>query len=285
MDPLLQDSLPAPLPGLTRRPVAAAAKYAGVYRITLANALAYVPEFLARALFMAVVMFVFVQLWRTTYRGTGEGEIGGLTLAQMVWYLVLTESVIMARPPLAPKIDAEVRSGDLAYALSKPYDYLLFHAASYLAEASVRLAVIFAAGAAVALPSVGGIAVPAVAWPATMVALGLSFLVTCFSHLAIGLLAFWTEDTFPFLLLYDRVAWILGGLLLPLDIFPPALARLTRVLPFGFEIYGPARLGVAYDPAAALRLYLGQVAWLAVFAVLAYAIYRKGVRRVNANGG
>ncbi|MBI3977662.1 MAG: ABC-2 family transporter protein [Chloroflexi bacterium] len=94
------------------------AKYGAVLKVTLLSSLAYGQDVAIRALFMAVVLVVFVQLWTTTYDATGGGTIAGFTLANLVWYLVLTETVVLSAPRVSAKIDQEVKSGDLAYGLA-----------------------------------------------------------------------------------------------------------------------------------------------------------------------
>ena len=84
-------------------------------RITVLTDLAYAYDMLSRQLFLAVVMFVFVQLWSATYRWEGAASIGGYTMRQMLWYLALTESMAMSMPRTAADIDDDVRSGSLAY--------------------------------------------------------------------------------------------------------------------------------------------------------------------------
>ena len=58
----------------------------------------------------------------------------------------------------------------------------------------------------------------------------------------IGLGAFWLEDTSGLLLIYSRVTMILGGMLIPLELFPESWQPVLRVLPFSSMVYGPARL-------------------------------------------
>lgn len=48
----------------------------------------------------------------------------------------------------------------------------------------------------------------------------------------IGLAAFLVEETNSFELIYQKAVFILGGMLLPLDMFPEWLQRIARLLPF-----------------------------------------------------
>lgn len=105
------------------------------------------------------LLFVLTQLWQATFRFQGADTLGGYTLAQVIWYLVLTEAFITSRVAFARKIDTDVRTGDLAYALVRPGGYVSAHFGAYLAERLVRFAFALLVGGVFALLSVGPIPV------------------------------------------------------------------------------------------------------------------------------
>lgn len=279
-----------------------AGKYSGVFRITLMNNLAYIQDVALNSIFMLVVIFVFVALWKTTYSVTGEQSLGGFTLQQTIWYLVLTETIVMSSPRITVRIDAEVKGGDLAYSLNRPYHYVGFQYALFMGEAVVRFFMNLLVGGAVAWLSVGlpanGGATPAGGSPAvsgvppllaavaaSAVTIFMAFSLLFASMMALGLLAFWVEDATAVFLVYERSMWILGGLLLPLSLFPAAIRRVAEVLPFRFIINGPAQLAVKFAAADFWRVLAGQALWLGVSGVALALVYRAGVKRVNINGG
>lgn len=259
-------------------------KYIEVIRVTVQNRLAYVYDQIFRSIGMIIHIFIFTQLWRVTYRGVGA-TIGGFSLPQMIWYLVVTETIVTSAPRFNGIIDAEVRSGDIAYSLNKPYSYLLFQYSRYMGEALFLLPINFLAGALVALPVVGPIVVRPEAIPATLVAWWLGTSLLFLEMAAVSLLAFWLEDTRGLWLLVDRAQWLLGGLMLPVAAFPGVLRRIAEALPFRNVVGGPATLAVVFTWQDFGGLLFNQGIWVAVFALLAAGIYRLGVRRVNVNGG
>src|SRR6266566_5406607 len=66
-------------------------------------------------------------------------------------YLVATETIALSLPQLTRQIDQEVRSGQLAYLLGRPCNYVLYHFAQYLGERLIRLGMNAAVGAVLAL--------------------------------------------------------------------------------------------------------------------------------------
>lgn len=267
------------------RALRSATKYLAVFALSVENATAYFLDTLVRTVFMAVVIFVFVHLWRTTYSVTGRPTIAGFSVAQMIWYLVITESIITGRVRYWRKMDEEVRSGQIAYSLNKPVNYLMFHYAAFLGESVVKIGANLLVGGTVALLMVGPIRVPLHAAPFVLASMLLGLTVDYITAAAIGLLAFWVEDTAPFGLIYNCLALILGGTLLPLDLFPAVLRRVAAALPMNQVVYAPARMFADFASSQPFTILMRQVAWVAVMGCVLSCVFYLGRRRLNVNGG
>lgn len=275
-------------PSALRRPrgaAAALAKYGAVFETSLRNQLAYAGEAAVRGIFLALILFVFLQLWRATYAAEQTARIAGLTMAQMIWYLAVTESIIISRPSLNSVVDNDVRTGDIAYTLIRPLGYAAYHLANYLGERVFRFVTTLAIGCALALLYVGPVPLSAANAVAALLTLALAVLVDFLLSFGIGLLAFWMEDTSSVFLIYSRVLMLLGGMMLPLDVFPGTFGRIVRALPFGGLVYGPARVAIGAEGFSIAGLLAQQIVTLGACAFLVGAIYRAGIRRVNVNGG
>lgn len=260
-------------------------KYFEVARINVRSRWAYLWDQLLSTAFLAVIMFVFVQLWRVTFTATGGGNINGYTLPEMIWYLVATEALVTSLPRIHNTLQAEVKDGDLAVRLNKPYNYLLFHYSTYVGEGLLQLGLQLLMGGLTAYLLVGGFAFRWTVVPVLLaVYLTTQALHFCFGA-SIGLAAFWMEDVSGLYFVFDRLKWILGGFLLPIEVYPDAVRRIAEALPFQYMIAGPARLFVKFDAGDAVRLVGSQAVWLAVFGSVCWGLYRLGVRRVDVNGG
>jgi ABC-2 type transport system permease protein len=254
-------------------------------RVTVATQVTYLGEMFVRTLFMALILYVFVQLWTVTYEAMGRETIAGFSVPQMVLYLMITESILLSRPRMTREIDQEVRAGDIAYQLIRPYDYVTFRLAAYLGERLLRLGICLTVGTVLVVLYVGPVPVSPAGLLGALVILALGMLVDFAGAIAIGLCAFWIEDTQPLTLMYERAIMLLGGLLLPLELFPDWIAELLRALPFQLLLYAPARLAVSGD-LAPLPVALAQLAvTLAAVLVGVRLIYARAERRLHANGG
>jgi len=102
---------------------------------------------------------------------------------------------------------------------------------------------------------------------------------------AIGLLAFMVEDTFSFRLIYQKITFILGGLLIPIDFLPAWLQRIARLLPFQLTTYAPAKLFVAFSWEQFNQLLFSGLLWMAILGLALIWQYRWASQRLAINGG
>jgi len=259
-------------------------KYWAIFRTQLLNSFAYPGDLASRSLSIVIFMWVFVHLWRATYRSAGAQSIAGLTLRDTLWYLMLAETVVLSRPRLSATIAEAVRDGSVAYLLNKPYNFLLYQVSVGLGDSVLRMVFNALAGGATIWLTVGPPPDPW-GWPLVLVTMIVAWLLDFCIAAMIGLAAFVTEDVAAFEWIYSKTLFLLGGLLIPLDFYPAWLRTLTQALPFSYTVYGPARLFVEPGLERFGMLLLGQTAWLVALGLLLALLYRKGVTWLTINGG
>jgi len=258
-------------------------KYSAIFNIQLLNSLAYPVDLFARSISMGLFMWIFLSLWRVTYSAVGTSEIAGLTLRETMWYLMITEMVILSKPRMSNNIAAAVKDGSIAYLLNKPYNFILYQASIGLGDSLFRMAANALMGGAVLWLTVGP--PPLTSWPATLLAILLAWFIDfCISAL-IGLFAFLTEDISAFLWIYSKMVLVLGGVLIPLDFFPDWLKNISLWLPFAYTTYAPARIFVDPSPETFTSLILGQGLWLLALAGFLSYFYRRAEKWLSINGG
>jgi ABC-2 type transport system permease protein len=259
-------------------------KYWLIFKTQLLNSLAYPGDLLARSLSIVVFMWAFVHLWRAVYSSAGQTVISGLTLRDTLWYLMLTETLTLSKPRLSRTIAEMVKDGSVAYLLNKPYHFLLYQASVWMGDSLSCMGFNLLAGGAVVWYLVGPPPDPR-GWPFTLVVMMIAWLLDFCVAAMIGLAAFVAEDVAAFEWIYSKFLFILGGMLIPLDFFPPWLRSVAQALPFAYTVYGPARFFVQPSMAGFFSLVLGQLFWLAVLGGLVLLFYRRGTTRLAINGG
>ena len=267
-----------------RRPgglIVTARKTWSVLRITLASRFAYAGELFIRSIFIVFILFIFTQLWRST----GQVEQTGFTLQQLIWYLAFTEAIMLSTGFGVGEVDREVRSGDIAYRLSRPLAYPLYHFGAALGERLLRFVITLMLGVAVALVVVGPLRVTPLALGLALSTTLAGFIADWIWTMAISLLSFWVEETFGLHLLYRRGLMILGGMLIPIDAYPAWLQDIARAMPFQYLVYAPARLFVRPEIGYWIEVNLALVLFGMAGCLPLLIIYHFGLRRVSAQGG
>jgi ABC-2 type transport system permease protein len=238
-------------------------------------------ELLVRTGFYAVILIVFAALWHAAVEN-GDGTLAGYDYRALLWYVAGAEAAVVAtKPRLIEDIGSDIGNGSIAIEMLRPVSVVGFRLAVEFGEAMVRLVASLAVGAVLvslfagAPPGVGGLllAIPA---------LPLAVASNLAAQHVFAAAAFWLEDAKSTWFLYQKLIFLLGGMLLPLEFFPNLLQDVARVLPFWTMAYVPARF-IAGRPEPVLLLV--QVAWLVVILAAAVGAFRVGERRLQVVGG
>jgi len=260
-------------------------KYYEIWKINLLNSLMYFSDFIFYSVFIGVIIFIFVNLWRNLYSTTSVIE--GFTLVMMIWYLVLTESMVVniGGTTLIKELNQEVKSGDLIYVLNKPYNYVAYHYVKSLCQWMLGFTTSFIIAGLVALFFVGALEFSLITLPFILVILLFSFTIDFTISAILGISAFWMEDTTSFKYVYEKIIFILGGMLIPLEIFPEWLRIISAKLPFSYIAYHPAKLFVMFSFKSFLWIMLAQLSYVIFFGIILVILYKLAVRKVNLHGG
>jgi ABC-2 type transport system permease protein len=264
-------------------------KYWHVINIGIQNTLVYRVNFLFRSLFGLIPLFATISLWRAIYGDSGR-EVAGYTLAQMIsYYLVVTlVDMLTAVAEDDWQIAADIKDGNISQFLLKPIDYLTYRLCLfwsgrvvYTSVALVPVAVfIFTQRSYFVLPpdwaTLGWFAVSII----------LTGLLQFFISYTMALLAFWVLEVSTFIFIVFAFEYIAGGHLFPLDILPPALAKVLAFTPFPYQMFFP--VNIYLGRAAGSALYQGliiQALWVVAAYGLARLVWSRGVRKYSAVGG
>ena len=257
------------------------APYLAGLRSGAVRALRQPDEIVVRLGFYAIVLLVFAALWRAAVDANG-GELGGYSYQALVWYTIGAEAAVIAtKPRLIEEVGEEIASGDVALALLRPIDVASFRLAVELGEALVRLVGTCLLGAVLGLlfagrpPELRDAALVLVAAP-------LAVTVNLAAQLTFAACAFWLEDAKAGWFLYQKLIFLLGGMLLPLELLPGWLSDIARALPFAAMSYVPARMASGH---ASPWLFAWQIGWLVVLGGALLATFHAGERRLTLAGG
>lgn len=258
-------------------------KYMTAAAVSLKNAYAYRAGSFFGVLMYALFIFVLFSVWKAVYKG---GEIEGFSLTQMVWYVCFTEFIVFGcRTGVFNQLNEEVKNGDIAYQLNKPYNYVFYKFANALGETAINAAVFLAAALALGTLFAGPLTTFRL-WmlPPVALSMALGLVLNFFTMTALGLTAFTVEENTAFYLIWQKLVFMLG-MFLPLEFLPGWLQNIARWLPFSYIAWAPAKLAVAFSWEHFWRAVPVQAAYCAVFMGLSWLMYRRGVKGIHAHGG
>ncbi len=245
------------------------------------NAAAQRVAIVARGGLYVLILVIWWQLWQATpLAELGRSDV---TAVGLLWYVAVTEWIVFAAGMPYREVEADIRDGRIATALTRPIPYGAAVLAQWAGEAAYRLLALGAIGFAAAFWLTGTVPVAAGTWPGVVFAgvLGTAALLLC--QYAVGMAAAWSGVAAPLYWIWQKLLFVFGGLLMPLTLYPPALRALADLTPFAAMLFAPASL--AFDPAAAIGAVLAeQLAWLVVLAAGAAMIDRAAVARLLDRG-
>lgn len=255
-------------------------KYWAFTRVAFGEQRSQRGELNARGLFFCVILAVYAALWRAASEA-------GLPLANrphlLVWYLAVTEWVLLSAPLRHLEIQEDVRRGDVAYQLSRPVAYPRALLAQCLGTLLVRAPLLGVVAFAAAALYTGEVP----HWSALALAVPFGFaasLVLAQLYLILGLCAFWLRDATPVYWVCGKLSFILGGLMLPLELYPRWLQRLAACTPFPSLLSGPGGF-VLHETCDVAGLALRLALWsLALFGLLELVFWR-ATRALELSGG
>lgn len=252
------------------------------FAVAYANNVQYRAEFLLYMLAGAVPIIVMFA-WQSL---ADAGQISDVSRTWFAAYFF----VIFATRQLSPiwlirEMDRQVRLGHLSHHLLRPaplYWHLVGH---HLSDNAIRLPIIL-------------IVVPLGLWlfdawpvidanrlPLFMLSLMLGVLVHFHTELAIGLTAFWTDQSWAFEDFYTAALYLLTGFTVPLAMFPQEVQAAISWVPWRYMFGLPAEILVGLHKGAELYWLLGgQVIWASVSAGCAWLLWRRGLRHFTGAG-
>lgn len=230
--------------------------------------------------FYLIVIAMLSGLWRVAVRGAG-GAIAGYSPAAITWYIATTEAVTTSmRMRFIDDLGNAIGTGAIATDMLRPARVLAVRAADELGGVLPRLALTLAIGwlysAVVGRSAPSGAALVLAAAAAV-----LAVMCNLAGQLAFSASAFWLRDAGAAWYVYWKFVFVIGGMLIPLEMLPGWLRATARWLPFRAMAYAPGRLASGFvEP----WLLVEQVAWLAVLSALAFTAFAAGERRMVREG-
>jgi ABC-2 type transport system permease protein len=251
-------------------------------RVGMRQTFAQRASWLGRSVFLVLILVIFERLWRAV---DAEGGLPGFAARDLVWYLAITEWIAIGMPQPHLSMEAEVRSGEIAAVLARPVPWLTVKLAEALGALLVRMSALAVTGFVAAWLLAGGL--PREPW-GLLLALPLGFAAAALGTLCyalVGLGTFWLGDATPLAWVFQKLCFLLGGLILPLALYPDWLRAFAEWTPFAALLSGPGCLALGADPASAGKTAALLLGWLVVTVGLLRWGWSRALVRLDGAGG
>lgn len=292
----MDKSLPAPGGTAERRPRAkfvsgeAVARQARLYvevaRLSFQRHLAYRAATLAGLFTNSVFGVLIASMYAGFYRSRAEsGAVAGYDLTEIFTYVWIGQSLIMVVYLWSWwEIATAIQTGDIVTDLMKPIDYYAFWLSRDLGRAVchalTRMTPTLVMGALLydlVLPA------SAARWLLFAASVVLAVVVSFAVRFMFNISAFWLVDVRGMHYVQYLVATFFSGMLVPIAFFPDWLRILTEFMPFRSIVMVPVDIALGHGSAA--RMLALQTFWAVALSVLAHAILRRAVRKLEVQGG
>lgn len=261
-------------------------KYLYIYKMTLMENLQYTLNILFSFITFILVIFVYRNLWEYVYSDS-QNLIAGYTMKQMIWYVTLTEIMWFGNGngALTVQISQDIRSGAIAYGMNKPYHYIYYCIAKHFGDVTIKIGLYMTAGTLIGIVFAGTLDTFKVRYlPVMLVATVAGLVINALLRMTISITSFWIEDAKPFHWIYSKFI-ILIGITFPIEMFPAWAQPLIRYSPIYVTMYGPVKLIIDFNWSTFFSVMIAQCIYLAATLAIMMALYQKGVKRLNVNGG
>lgn len=262
-------------------------KYFAIAKVSYSHATAYYFDAASIGLMVGIRLWVLTQLYTVTYRVNDATSIGGLTLATAIWSLMFTNCFLLCSGTrgVLLSISEDIKSGNIAYILGRPYSFLLYLFSNFSGRFVARFLPTIVVSSLVTLLLVGPISFTLAGLLAGVLLALIGLSMNAVIIFCLGLLAFWTEEVKPYRWIWEKAQWTLGGIMIPLSLFPDSLRQVAEYLPFGAVYYPSARMFVGFDAHMFWKFLGVQIFWLVIALIIMIRLYKKGSKEVSINGG
>jgi len=262
----------------------------GLYRVLIRleflRMLAYRSTYLTGIFNYTIQIGAYFFLWEAIYEN--QDRLGGMGREEMLTYVIIAW---VARSFYFNNLDRtlsdEIRDGQVATELIRPYSYQWSKLSRSLGEALFRL-LFFTIPGAVFIYVLRPYGLPA-GWMAGLLfgfsLLG-SFLINSQLNLIVGYMAFFTLSTSGLLRAKRVVIDLLSGLILPISFYPAWAQEVIRYLPFQAVSYLPNMIYLGkIKGVEALKALTYQTMWFLALFLAGHLIWRLAVRKLTIQGG
>ena len=254
-------------------------KYFEIFKYSLKMNLTFMYDYLFSAISFTIHMIVFNCLWDFILK---DGTMYGYDRHALIWYIIIAEFITFGASRFYKKVSDMVKDGTIANLLIKPMNFLTYIWFEQSADI-IKIGVNAITAIVLGFTMAGAIEVNALQMVFFVIACILSFLISNGIQFIIGLIAFYLEETKSVFFVVQKLQFLL--VFVPIDFYGKAIQKILMFSPTTHMIYAPTLIFTRFDVQTAVATITMQLVMFAILMVSTIVLYRKGVKKINVNGG
>ncbi|MBQ8298403.1 MAG: ABC-2 family transporter protein [Clostridia bacterium] len=254
-------------------------KYLSIFKYSLKMNMTFIFDYVFSTISFAIHMLVFSCLWDFILK---DGSMYGYDRNELIWYVIIAEFITYSASRFYKKISDMVKDGTIANLLIKPINvltYILCEQSADVLKVGINLIAAMLLGVVLADP----IKLTFVQSLLVIASCILSFVISTFIQFIIGLIAFYIEETKSIWFIVQKVQFLL--VFVPIEFYSEFVQKLLMLSPTTHMIYAPGTILVDFEQSSAISAILMQMIMIGIMAVSTLILYKKGVKKINVNGG
>lgn len=254
-------------------------KYIEIFKYSIKQKINFLPDYIFSLISFGIHVFIFNELWDYILQGK---NIEGYTKTELIWYIIIAELITYSIYNTYKQIADTVKNGDIANMLLKPINYvgfLIADSSASIIKFIINLIFAIILGSVLA----GLIKITTMAIITTLISIIISVFLGILIQIFIGLLSFYTEENKSFWLIIQKLQLLI--VFTPLEFYPSFMQKILYLFPTTHMIFSPAKMFVDFSNINATNLIGLQIVSILVMLIIIILMYKKGVKKINVNGG
>ncbi len=231
-------------------------------------------QLVGRIILYGVIVYLFYQVFQSVKAEPNR-----------VWYLAITEWVILSTSSVAFQISRDIQSGQIVYFMLRPMHYLVFRFCECMGTSLVRFILLGFCCFLLGFFLIGAMPEKTYLWTwITGILFSiLGVLLYSLILVLIGLLSFWIKEIQVLVYLNLTATFCFGGLIVPLDFYSDFLKKISFCTPYPWILWWPAQW--LTDTVNLSHAFLGWSFWMFFLVICIGILYEKCLKFFVVEGG
>ncbi len=101
-------------------------RYLSIFLIAYKNHHVYLSDILGMNVIFVLRIIVIITLYRAIFEMSGGVNVGGYSLEQLSWALIITQAIVTSKPRTTYDISTDIKTGKIVTYLLNPVPYVWF---------------------------------------------------------------------------------------------------------------------------------------------------------------